>query len=478
MVFRVTPNVFVSQTIRAAQRHAARLSNLQSQTSSGLRLLRPSDDPAGTRAILGIRAALGRMDVELANITAARQRLGVANAELLDAGQVLTRIKEIAIAGRQSVEPSERDAYARELDGLKDRLLTIANARHNGEYLFAGVDSREQPFQIDGAGRVTYSGSEVRGSTDVGRTFSVDVLYSGSDVFQFRDRGETLYVGTTGAAAAQGTDNGAGTDELLVLHTATTYAGGSGVAAGTGSVAGDTILGPAGAHTLTINDTSGTGASGTISLNGGPPVAFTSADTNLAVTGPEGELVYIDTTAVTAGFSGTVNITADGALSTDGGATQTAINFSASQTVTDGETGAVTHVNTTNIRRTGAESLDYTGTADVFTLIDELHDDLLNEGLVGTSTWHASMDRHMTDIERLQNHILDSVGEQAVALENLDAIESRTHDLKLEQQRIAGEIEGADLAEVVLRLQQEQTMLQYTLASSAQLFSQSLVDYL
>ena len=38
------------------------------------------------------------------------------------------------------------------------------------------------------------------------------------------------------------------------------------------------------------------------------------------------------------------------------------------------ETGAVTHVNSTNIRRTGTESLDYSGTADVFTLIDELHD--------------------------------------------------------------------------------------------------------
>lgn len=478
MAFRVTPNVFVSQTIRAAQLHGTRLSTLQSQASSGLKLLKPSDDPAGTRAILGVRSALGRMDVELANITATRQRLGVANAELLDAGQILTRIKEIAIAGRQSVEPSERDAYARELDGLKDRLLTIANTRHNGEYLFGGVDSREQPFQIDDAGRVTYGGSTVRGSTDVGRTFAVDVLYSGAEVFQSRSRGATLYVGTTGAAAAAGTDNGVGSDELLVLHTATSYAGGSGVTPGTGSVAGDTILGPAGVHTLTINDTSGTGAFGTVSLNGGVAVSFTNGDTNLAVSGPEGELVYIDTTAITAGFAGTVAITADGALSTDGGATQTAINFSASQTVTDSETGAVTHVDSTNIRRTGSESLDYTGTADVFTMIDQLHDDLLNEDLVGTSTWHAAMDRRMGDIERLQNHILDVVGEQSVGLENLDALEARTNDLKLEQQTIASEIEGADLADVILRLQQEQTMLEYTLASSAQLFSQSLVDYL
>lgn len=478
MPLRVTPNIFVSQTIRAAQLHGSRMSTLQSQASSGLKLLKPSDDPAGTRAIQGVRSALGRMEAELSNITAARQRLGVANSELLSAQQILTRVKEIAIASRQSIEPSERAAYASELRGLKERLMVIANARHNGEYLFSGADSRQQPFMQAADGRISYQGSSIRSATDVGRTFSVDVLYSGAEVFQARQRGATLYVGTTGATAGSGVDNAVGTDELLVLHTSTTYAAGAGVAAGSGSVGGDNIIGPPGAHTLTIDDTSGTGAFGTVSLNGGSPIAFTSADTNLAVIGPEGETVYIDTTAITAGFSGTVDITANGALSTDGGATQTALNFSANQQVTDSATGGVTNVNTVNVRRAGAEALDYTGTADIFTLMDQLEAALLNEKQVGSYTWHAAMDRRMGDIDRLQDHILGIVGQQSVSLENLDALQARVTDLKLEQQKIATEIEGADMAEVILRLQQENLMLQYTLASSAQLFSQSLVDYL
>ncbi len=478
MPFRVTPNVFVSQTIRAAQLHGSRMATLQSQASSGLRLLKPSDDPAGTRAIQGVRSALGRMDAELSNITAARQRLGVANSELLSAQEILTRVKEIAISSRQSIEPSERAAYASELKGLKERLLVIANTQHNGEYLFSGADSRQRPFTQTADGSIVYNGSSIRSATDVGRTFSVDVLYSGAEVFQARQRGATLYVGTTGATAGSGVDNAVGTDELLVVHTSTTYAAGSGVAAGTGSAAGDNIIGPPGAHKLTINDTSGTGASGTVSLNGGPPVAFTNADTNLAVIGPEGETVYIDTTAITAGFSGSVDITANGALSTDGGATLTPIDFSGNQQVTDSETGAVTNVNTVNVRRVGKESLDYTGTADLFTLMDQLRADLLNEQEVGSYTWHAAMDRRMGDIDRLQDHILDIVGQQGVSLENLDSLEARLTDLKLEQQKIATEIEGADMADVILRLQQEEMMLQYTLASSAQLFSQSLIDYL
>src|SRR5690606_13494775 len=135
-----------------------------------------------------------------------------------------------------------------------------------------------------------------------------------ADVFQPIARGKTLFLGGTGAAPGTGTDSALGRGTLIVSHTSTTYTAGSGVAAGTSSADGDTIIGPAGAHILTIEDTSGTGAFGTVSLNGGPPVSFTNGDTNLKVIGPLDEVVYLDTTAITAGFSGDVEITADGTL--------------------------------------------------------------------------------------------------------------------------------------------------------------------
>jgi flagellin-like hook-associated protein FlgL len=478
MVYRVTPNLLASQTIRAAQLHGSRLSLYQVQTSTGLKLNKPSDDPAGTRAIIGVRSSLSRMDTELSNITATRQRLGVANTELLEAQQIMVKVKEIALQARQSVEPTERQTLADELRGLRERLIGIANTRHNGEYLFAGAASNVTPFEVDDSGRVTYAGADVRGSTDIRPTTRVDVLYSGAEVFQARSRQATQFLGSTGAEPGTGVDSASGYGELSVIHTTTTYAAGSGVAAGTGSVAGDTIIGPAGVHNLTLVDTSGTGASGTVSLNGGPPVAFTSADANLQVTGLAGEVVYLDTTAITAGFSGTVAITAGGALSVDGGATQTAIDFSANQQIVDGATGAVTHVDSTAIRGVGTESVDYAGTADIFEIMDQLQADLVDEPNVGNADWHHALSRHMEDIERMQDHVLDVVGEQAVSLENLDALEFRIKDLQVEQERMASDIEGADMAEAVLRLQQEQTMLQYTLAGTAKLFEVSLVDFL
>ena len=117
MVFRVTPNQFVSQTIRAAQLHGSRISLYQQQTTTGLKLTKPSDDPAGTKAILGVRASLNRMEAELANINITRQRLGVANTELLDAQTLMVKVKDLVLQARQSVEPSERRTIADEVAG-------------------------------------------------------------------------------------------------------------------------------------------------------------------------------------------------------------------------------------------------------------------------------------------------------------------------------------------------------------------------
>ena len=372
MVFRVTPNQFVSHTIRAAQRHGTRMSLYQQQTSSGLKLAKPSDDPAGTKAILGVRASLSRMETELSNINITRQRLGVANTELLDAQQILVKVKDLVLQARQSVEPSERQTIADEVAGLRERIELIANTRYNGEYLFGGAASNVTPYTFNDAGQATYQGADTRGSTDIRPTTRVDVLYSGSEIFQSAFRGPTQFLGLTGAVPGTGVDSATGYGQLQVIHTGTTYAAGSGVAAGTGSLAGDTIIGATGTHTLTINDTSGTGASGTISLNGGPPVAFTNSDTNLEIVGLDGEIVYVDTTSITAGFSGTVDITSNGALSTDGGATQIAINFSANQQVINGATGDVTHVDSTGILRAGTETVTYSGTADVFDLLRQI----------------------------------------------------------------------------------------------------------
>ena len=484
MSFRVTPNISIARSVAYQQSHAGELARLREQISSGLRINRPSDDPFGTRTLLTSRADIGRLEADLGNIAATRTTLNHSFTHMQDAGLLFVRAKEIALTAQQATEPIERETLAQEVDGLLERLLAIANAEHDGEYLFAGARTDATPFSrqtASGASDVTafhYAGSDDRAATVVGRDHAIDRIYSGREVFLHNERSSTLLLGDTGAAAGLGTDTATGSGALIVRHTSTSYAGTSGVQTGVSSTNGDTVIGPSGAHTLTVIDTSGTGAAGTVSLNGGPAIAFTNADTDLLIEGPRGEAVYIDTTGITAGFSGTVDIQADGTLSMDDGVTETAIDFTSNQVLTNSGDGSVTHIDSTGIRRAGVDTIEYGGTGGAFQSLIELRDTLRVSETSDPQEWHDAMARRIGDIDRVHAHLLGVTGEQAVSLQQLDVLQQRYESLQLEGERVASETAGADLGEAALQLQQQQTLLELTLAASARLFDQSILGYL
>jgi ABC-2 type transport system permease protein len=83
-------------------------------------------------------------------------------------------------------------------------------------------------------------------------------------------------------------------------------------------------------------------------------VKFTDKDEDLAVAGKAGELVYVNTTAIKAGFNGAVKITAKATVSIDDGENSTSLKFDeAKQDVVSPATGETVHIDTAKIRMTG-----------------------------------------------------------------------------------------------------------------------------
>jgi flagellin-like hook-associated protein FlgL len=200
--------------------------------------------------------------------------------------------------------------------------------------------------------------------------------------------------------------------------------------------------------------------------------------TNLVVTGPLGEKVHVNTTGITAGFNGSVDIEATGSLSLDGGITRTAISFSTNQQITDPRDGTLVNLNTTAIRRAGTDHVEFPGTSDVFSVLRELRDDILNTRNMPESTRSDSLSRRIGDIERIQDHVLDMVGVQSVSLEQIDRLESRTGDLKLAEKIEYSDTVSADIAEAVLRLRELNNLQQFTMAAVGQLLTPNLLNYI
>src|SRR3990172_188507 len=293
MDLRVTKKILVARSIASARQQFDRLANLQEQAVTGKRLLRPSDGPLDAVTVLANKAQAVRLDTYLANVRDARTTLDLSVSALREAGNILSSARDTAIeASHAANSPEAFEVLAQQVDALIARLLAVANTQQAGRYLFGGTAPATKPFSAaaaDGQGRplaIAYVGSEEPAEELVGPDQTLATLYPGSQVFQQLRRETTVFTGDTGAAAGSGTDSATGQGTLRVRHTATTYAAGSGVQAGTSSPSGDTIIGPAGAHRLTVIDTSGTGAAGTVSLDGGMAIAFTSADTNLNINKP------------------------------------------------------------------------------------------------------------------------------------------------------------------------------------------------
>ena len=478
MTIRSTPGLTTQFAISRLNAQSAQLQQTQQQLSSGNRLHRPSDDPLAMRHSLLQEDRISRLEANIEATQHTQSRLSQAHVQLREAHQLFVRAREIGLSARQATDSSEQRIFAAEVEGLIVQLVNISNSADEAGVLFGGTETRQQPFHLDEAsGRVTYSGTPFETQLHLAGDADRAALAPGDRIFMTTLRDDSIVVGGTGISAGPGVDTATGLRSLEVVHTSTSYLSG-GVTAGTSSSFGDTIVGAAGTHTLQINDTSGTGASGTISLNGGGQFAYTSADTDLQLVGPHGEVVYVDTTAITAGFNGTVDIQADGTLSIDGGATTTAIAFSGNQQITDSIDGSVVHLNTIGVRNTGTDTVEFPGTSNAFTALIELRDELLAGSSQPADQHQDALGRRLTEIERVEAHLLDEVGAQSVSLENLGRLVARTEDLKLEQVAAHALTADADLAAAALKLQELLNLQQFTMAAVSQLLQPNLLQFL
>jgi flagellin-like hook-associated protein FlgL len=266
---------------------------------------------------------------------------------------------------------------------------------------------------------------------------------------------------------------------MTVAHVRTTLGDGllggtgdsaSGMQIGASSDADDTVLGGSGTWSITLVDTSGTGASGTVSLNGGPPVAWTSSDGDLAVTAAGGEVVHLDLTGVSANFNGTVGLAASGTLSLDGGLTTTAIDFSRDdQLVADSQTGGSIFVDSRLIVRAGTETLRFPGTYDLFGSLIELRDALANADGDAQDIQLDRIRATLPELERGGDVLLSALATYGSRMRLVESTEARIVELDLILAEDQARLESTDLTAASIELSQAELTLQAGMALTSRI---------
>lgn len=155
---RITQSMIQDTTLRNVEANQERVSQLQSQITSGSRISKPSDDPTGSSRALSFQESIDATDQYLANIDQATAWVNTTDSALNTVNEVLQRARELAIqASNGTLSASDRSAIHAEVVQLQQHTLSVAQAKYGNSYLFAGTKTEQpgyllaQPSTVAGA---------------------------------------------------------------------------------------------------------------------------------------------------------------------------------------------------------------------------------------------------------------------------------------------------------------------------------------
>jgi flagellar hook-associated protein 3 FlgL len=180
----------------------------QNVLNTGKEINRASDDSAAARRIMLLENSKARREQYLENINDGQARIGYADSQLQAANDILVQVRTVAIEGSNSATTDiDRRALSEKVDNLLHELVSIANSRHEEQYIFGGFNTQTPPYEIitDPATGETIEVRDLEGldnGVDLGVSMEggifrktsdgeeVKINVNGTDVFQTGEPGE------------------------------------------------------------------------------------------------------------------------------------------------------------------------------------------------------------------------------------------------------------------------------------------------
>ncbi len=211
-----------SMRYQQATRH---LSNVRSQHAeasqralTGRRLRAPSDDPLAAVELAQLRSRGAQVNGYQKAIDMVRGDAELSEGMLAQAGSLMQQVRDLATQGASDqVTAQQRQHLAEQVRGLKDQILSAANARGSRGYIFAGSQTDAPAFDDTGA----FLGDDEAHNVDVGASSAVRVNSSGLNAFTAAG-GRDIFADLDALATALESDDGAGVraslDDIAAGH--------------------------------------------------------------------------------------------------------------------------------------------------------------------------------------------------------------------------------------------------------------------
>lgn len=146
---RVDPN-YISNLTNSLDQSTSLEDSLTNELSSGLRVTSLGDNPTavGQSTLLG--SSIAQDDAFVSAESGVQSMLQVSDSTLSEVVTQLTSAVSTAVSGNDgSLDSSNLQSIAQELNGIRSQVLSLANTSYQGQYLFSGSQGSTTPFTLD-----------------------------------------------------------------------------------------------------------------------------------------------------------------------------------------------------------------------------------------------------------------------------------------------------------------------------------------
>ena len=182
---RVTQEGMVQNALLRVHERLGQLDRAGRRLSSGKAVTVASEDVSGMNRILSLRSRVRSLEQESRNGADGLTWLNIADSKLQTVNTRLIRVRELMVRAAAATDGTAREAIAREIETIRDDIMTVANTNVDGRPLFGGTANVPQAVTT-GAGPVySYAGDAIPIQRRIGDNDLVAINVNAQEVFGF-----------------------------------------------------------------------------------------------------------------------------------------------------------------------------------------------------------------------------------------------------------------------------------------------------
>jgi flagellar hook-associated protein 3 FlgL len=224
---QTTTNIY-NNVIYGLRLNTDAMARLQEQVSTGAKVNRASDDPSAAYSILTLNSQGKSLQNYIDNLSNVSDTLELSSTIVSNITSYLAEVKsKLTQVASGTYGQQSREIIAESINNVLEQIASLANTKNLNQYMFGGADTASAPYVIQRTNgeitAVTYQGSTDERDVEVAPGVQTSAFCVGSDIFSANDRGDPIFMGTTGAKAGTGTSSVRGDVWLTVINDGSNY---------------------------------------------------------------------------------------------------------------------------------------------------------------------------------------------------------------------------------------------------------------